>query len=200
MTLPILPVTRPSDLRATSNGRLTACQLTPIVFPGVGHLSMHPTAARAWSAMAVACYASTKLSLSGTGCYRSYEQQLAVFNARYTATYNPLVNTTSSKRAWLGKTWYLRRGMAPVAVPGTSNHGWGLAVDAGWWTGTNLPGMSDIAGVTSKAVGWGWLQNEATKYGWSWELQSEPWHLRYVAGDVIPPAVLDVEAYLAAAA
>jgi len=200
MTLPIMPVTKPADLRLAQNGRLTPCQLTSVTFPGVGHMSLHPTAARAWSAMAVACYAATKLSLSGTGCYRPYDAQLAVFSDRYTSTYNPLVNTLDHKRTWLGKTWYLRRGVYAVSVPGSSNHGLGIAVDAGWWTGNNLPGMSDIAGVTSKPVGWGWLQNEATKYGWSWELQSEPHHLRYVAGDTPPKAVLDVEAYLAAAA
>lgn len=200
MTLPIMPVTKPADLRLAQNGRLTPCQLTSVTFPGVGHMSLHPTAARAWSALTVACYAATKLSLSGTGCYRSYDQQLSLFNARYTSTYNPAVNVLTSRRTWLGKRWWLRRGMAPVAVPGTSNHGLGIAVDAGWWAGNNLPGLSDIAGVTAKPVGWGWLQNEATKYGWSWELQSEPWHLRYCAGDHTPQAVLDVEAFLAAQA
>jgi LAS superfamily LD-carboxypeptidase LdcB len=27
---------------------------------------------------------------------------------------------------------------------------------------------------------------EAPSLGWSWELQSEPWHIRYVAGDKTP--------------
>jgi len=34
------------------------------------------------------------------------------------------------------------------------------------------------------------LAANATKFGFSWEvLPSEPWHLRYVAGDNVPEAV-----------
>jgi len=31
------------------------------------------------------------------------------------------------------------------------------------------------------------------QYGFSWELQAEPWHIRYVAGDDLPVAVLAYE-------
>jgi LAS superfamily LD-carboxypeptidase LdcB len=34
-----------------------------------------------------------------------------------------------------------------------------------------------------------WLLKNAHLYGFSWEVQSEPWHLRYVAGDDVPEAV-----------
>ena len=38
-----------------------------------------------------------------------------------------------------------------------------------------------------------WLIDNAHRFGWSWERQDEPWHLRYVAGDSIPPAVADYD-------
>jgi LAS superfamily LD-carboxypeptidase LdcB len=63
--------------------------------------------------------------------------------------------------------------MAPLAVPGTSNHNLGIAVD--------------IANASGKRLEW--MLANAHKYGFSWELQSEPWHIRYVAGDDIPEAV-----------
>jgi peptidoglycan hydrolase-like protein with peptidoglycan-binding domain len=38
-----------------------------------------------------------------------------------------------------------------------------------------------------------WLIGNAHRFGISAELQSEPWHWRYVAGDRIPQATLDFE-------
>jgi hypothetical protein len=40
---------------------------------------------------------------------------------------------------------------------------------------------------------WPWFRANAERYGFSWELQSEPWHIRYVTGDDIPQAVIDFE-------
>jgi len=39
-----------------------------------------------------------------------------------------------------------------------------------------------------------WMLQNIEKFGFSWEVQSEPWHIRYCAGDNIPQAVLDFEA------
>lgn len=53
----------------------------------------------------------------------------------------------------------------PAARPGTSNHGWGLAVD--------------VAGPSAMA----WLLRHGPKYGWSHDEGArvrEPWHFRYV--------------------
>lgn len=200
------PVVLPAGISPSMNGKLGPCQLTAVTVPGVGHLSLHPTAARAWNALQVSLYAATGLSLSATGAYRSYDAQVQVFEARYTPTYNPLVNVLTSTRTWLGKKWYLRRKMFPVAVPGTSNHGLGIAVDMGFWTGQHLPGLADVAAVTDSRYvkGWDYLTEHAERFGWSWEGAKpgqagwEPHHIRYVAGDNIPQAVLDVEAFIAA--
>lgn len=53
----------------------------------------------------------------------------------------------------------------PAAYPGTSNHGWGIAVD--------IP----FADAQS------WLMRNAHRFGWSWDegrRVGEPWHWRYV--------------------
>ena len=86
------PVEMPSDLAGVANGRLGPCNLTTVFFVGVGHLSMHPLAARAWNAMTAICKAETKADLSTTGTYRSFDAQLQLFNQRYTPTYLPLRN------------------------------------------------------------------------------------------------------------
>jgi LAS superfamily LD-carboxypeptidase LdcB len=57
-----------------------------------------------------------------------------------------------------------------MAVPGTSNHNLGIAIDIAHASGARLA----------------WLLKNAQDFGFSWEVQSEPWHLRYVAGDNVP--------------
>jgi hypothetical protein len=69
-------------------------------------------------------------------------------------------------------------------VPGTSNHGWALAVDTGEERDNDAGTESLDAGTLN------WLLAHALDFGWSWELQSEPWHLRCFVGDAIPAAVL----------
>jgi nucleoid-associated protein YgaU len=73
-----------------------------------------------------------------------------------------------------------------AAVPGTSNHGLGLAADLAL---RNHAGQ--LVGVTHFFTAW--LIANAARFGYSAEVQSEPWHWRYVAGDKIPQAVLDFE-------
>ena len=75
--------------------------------------------------------------------YRTYDQQVYLYNE------------------------YLAGRGALAAVPGTSNHGWGLAVDLAT---TDMRSMLDRIG---------------TKYGWSKatsDAQSEWWHIKWVEG------------------
>jgi murein L,D-transpeptidase YcbB/YkuD len=109
--------------------------------------------------------------------YRSYDQQLSVFHRRYTPTYDPNVNVTTDTRTFNGATWYKRKGVAAVATPGKSNHGWGLAVDVSGSSGARLA----------------WMLANAQRFGFSWESQDEAWHVRYVAGDTVPAVVLEFE-------
>ena len=189
--LPIAPVTRPVDLAKAKNGQLGPCILDSVYFAGIGHRSIHRLAARAWNALAATCHADTGLSLSASGSpYRTLQAQKDLFLKRYVKSYNPITCTLDDQRIWNGARYYKRRGVAAVATPGTSNHGWALAVDTAWW-------KQGIKSIQSDTAGWNWLLKNAGRFGWSWELQSEPWHIRYVAGDVLPAAVVEFEKSLA---
>jgi len=139
-------------------------------------------AARAWKAMHVAALAHghvLKISHT-TNSYRPYTEQERIFRDRY---YPSILGT----RYWQGRRWRKRTGVAVAAVPGTSNHGWGLAVDIGEESDGDLGTES----ISTAAVQW--LVNNAHRFGYSGELQSEPWHWRYFAGDQIPTDVVAFE-------
>lgn len=207
MAIVFLPVIKPSSFTGGDlvNGKLPACDLESLWMPGVGHLSLHKYTAKAFRYMQAICHAETGLHLSATGAYRSYDQQVNVFLQRYTTTYSEQANVLTSSRTWNGVKYYLRRGMAPVAVPGTSNHGLGIAVDTGWWSGTDKPGLSDILGVTSQGQGWQWIQDNAESFGFSWEGAKpgqpgwEPWHLRHVLGNTNSQRVKDIDKFFGVA-
>lgn len=193
MTYPSYPVKMPADLAKVSNGKLGPCNLTPVFVAGVGHGSLHPLAKRAWDALAATLLKDTGRVLTATSVadlYRSYEQQLAVFQKRYVRGWNPLICTTADSRVFDGVRWYKRRGVAAVATPGRSNHGWGLAVDMALWAPKTSPKPLPIAG--DRTV-WSWMLANAPRFGWSWQNQSESWHLGYFAGDAVPAAVVAFE-------
>ncbi len=201
MAIVFLPVNKPADLADQSNGKLGPCHTKPVYFPGLGYSALHPLAARAWELLAIICHAETgfKLTTTGGGAYRSYEQQVSAFQQRMTLFFDPNVSRDPAIiRTWEGKTWYLRKGYAPVASPGTSNHGWGLAIDTAVHTGGRT------VGITSVPAAWKFLQDNAESFGFSWEGARpgqpgwEPWHIRYVAGDKIPQRILDIEAWFEA--
>lgn len=182
MKLPIQKVVLPSSLIGKSNGRLPDSILTDVAPWG----KLEKTAARAWFAL-VSAAKEAGWDLTYTGrIYRTYERQEALFRQRYLPSYNPVKCTMSGSRTWNGKRWYKLRGVAAAATPATSNHGWGLAID------TALGDHPSRAKTIGPAVPW--LVENAHRFGFSWELQSEPWHIRYVTGDVVPQAVLDFEA------
>jgi hypothetical protein len=177
--LPIARVTRPSTLNGLTNGELPDEVLTVIGPKG----ELESTAARAWFALyAAAKSAGHELTYTYGGTFRSYDDQESLFRRRYTDRYDPAVNTTTGVRHWQGRKWWKRQKVAAAAVPGTSNHGWGLAVDAA--VGDHPRNASPITSALP------WLIENAARFGFSWELQSEPWHIRYVAGDAVPAAVL----------
>ena len=165
MSFPIRPVRMPSDLADKSNGQLPDSILADV--PG-GRL--HHIAAKAYIAMREAA-AKDGITLDPTSpvdTYRTLEIQTATFLKRYDHERRP-----STPKQWRGQLWWLKPGFAGSAVPGTSNHGWGLAIDIANTSGSRLD----------------WLLANAGKYGFSWETQSEAWHIRYVLGDDHPATV-----------
>lgn len=167
MALVVVPFVLPADLKGVKQGFVPDELLRPIKPYG----KLYWRAADAWHAMQDAA-AKDGIELKPTSAgdtYRSYASQEAAFLQRYTLKAIPGTST----RKWNGKTWHLKKGMAQLAVPGTSMHNWGAAVDCHTASGERLE----------------WLKGNAIAFGWSWEVQSEPWHLRLFNADEVTPAV-----------
>jgi LAS superfamily LD-carboxypeptidase LdcB len=178
-TYTVLPIIMPSDLAGQKNGELNPSLLRDIKAPGG---KLHRLAATAWNAMQLAAYFDG-IELKHVGAYRPIKEQINLFNTRYSTEKTP--RKPEVTRKYQGKTWYLKPGMAPAGTPGTSNHGIGLAID--------------IASASGKRLEWllgdGFMTSNALKYGFSWEVKdganAEAWHIRYIAGDTLPQAVLE---------
>ena len=176
---PVLPIVMPSDLAGQKNGELKPTLLRGIKSPNG---KLHSLAATAWNAMQLAAYFDG-IELKHVGAYRPLKEQINLFNTRYSTEKTP--RKPQVTRKYLGKTWYLKKGMAPAGVPATSNHGIGLAIDVNLSSGKELKWL----------LGDGFMTSNALKYGFSWEVKDGPnaeaWHIRYVCGDTLPQAVLD---------
>ena len=169
IVLPIAPLRKPLCLKFQKNGELKAGILKKC---GIGNFMLAEPAAVACRAL-VAAAEEAGVQVQATGTYRSLKQQEQLFLARYTT--KELKGQPIKK--WNGVTYWQKPKTAMAAVPGTSNHGWGLAVDFA----EELDGDTQPESVSPKFVKW--LIKNAATYGFSAELQSEPWHWRYVAGD-----------------
>ena len=126
----------PAELAVHGNGQIPRDALSPIAQSG--HRLWAP-AAQAWDALVDAA-AHAGFDLRITDSYRSYDQQVDL-----------------ARRKGL----YATGGLA--AVPGTSNHGWGLAVDAD----VRDPALLE------------WLRQNGPAFGWVERVPREPWHWVY---------------------
>ena len=174
---PVIKVTLPKDLEGVKPGELPDRLLRSIEGKG----KLHHLAADAYEAMDEAANAEG-IDLAPTSqadTYRSLAVQEYGFFQRHTDKPNKKL-LKQKPRIYKGKAWYLKKGMAPMAVPGSSNHNLGIAID--------------IANASGKRLEW--LAKHAPRYGWSWEFTSgaEPWHIRYVAGDDVPELVKEWKA------
>lgn len=176
---PVLPLIMPSDLAGAKNGEINPALLRNINAPSG---KLHRLAATAWNCLQMSAYFSG-IELRHVGAYRPLSEQIALFNNRYESA--PTGRNPQVTRTYQGKTWYLKKGVAPAGSPGTSNHGWGLAID--------------VANASGKRLDWllgdGFMTSNALKFGFSWEVKNganaEAWHIRYVAGDKLPQAVTE---------
>lgn len=187
MQYPVKEVKLPKDLKNIENGKLSDDMLVDIKPNG----QMHKLAASAWAAMRAAAKEDGYV-LGHVGAYRPYDQQLSLFKDRYVK--GDSGDPRKITRKFNGETYMLKAGMAPAGSPGTSNHGWGLAIDAALIVdGKTIQITSDPDGKGPLKSGLDWLMANADKYGYSWEIkegaQAEAWHIRYYPGDDIPEAV-----------
>lgn len=174
--LPVEVISYPAVLTGKKNG-----QLPPNILAKASGISGGPVvtlvsvALRAWNAMVndALSHGIILQATSPADSYRPLAVQTAIFHQRYTPTFHS---------GWVTRkcgsiTYYQTPGTASAACPGTSNHGLGIAIDVANASGGRLT----------------WLLANAEKFGFSWEIQSESWHIRYVTGDRIPAAVLRFE-------
>ena len=129
--------TVPAELAPYGNGRIPSEALVPI---GVGHHRLWAPAASAFQALQAAAKADG-ITIGVTDSYRSYEAQVDV-----------------ARRKGL----YVEGGLA--ARPGTSRHGWGLALDLDLDTAAQ-----------------GWMRQNAHRYGFVENTPREPWHWVFTA-------------------
>jgi hypothetical protein len=175
--LPVSTFIKPSCLNNQENGKLSGDLL---VACGLGRSVMIQPAARGMLAMLAAMH-DAGFIMASVGTYRTFDQQVELFNKRYTRVKLP----TRPTKVWNNKTYWQKPRTAMAATPGTSNHGWGCAVDFAEYRN------GKVVSITPKAVAW--LVENAATYGFSAEAQSEPWHWRWNAGDKMPQAVRNHE-------
>lgn len=177
-TVPTTRAKLPSVLNRQSNGKLPSSLLRN--FDGRGNLlrivsyGMQALHIAAWHDQVKGF--SPRIATRSVGRYRTYNQQLNLFLSRYTTS--PI--SGRPVKYWDGKKWYLKKGMAMAATPGTSNHGWGCADDvAEERTGDNVAdSMSDNQ--------LRWMRDNAPDFGFGLETRKERWHWHWIAGDVLP--------------
>lgn len=136
---------------------------------------LHWLAAQSWEAMRKAAHADGIRPFKPTSVadtYRDLVTQEKGFLARYTTA--PISNSESI-RMFRGQKYYLKPGLAPMAVPGTSRHNLGLAVDVSQAFGERLL----------------WMEKNCMDFGWCWEFRSgaEPWHICYFKAELVPARV-----------
>ncbi|MEM1332923.1 MAG: M15 family metallopeptidase [Actinomycetota bacterium] len=130
------PMPVPDALRAFGNGHVPASALTEIAQSG--HRLYAPAAA-SWDNLVAAARADG-IEMRITDSYRSYDQQVDLVRR---------------------KGLYSEGGLG--ARPGTSNHGWGLAVDA------------DVTDARTRE----WLKVNGPRFGWIETVPREPWHWEF---------------------
>lgn len=125
----------PAELQAYGNGKIPAEALAQI---GIKKHKLWAVAADAFKQMRDAA-AADGVDIGVTDSYRPYEEQVDLVRR---------------------KGLYSQGGLA--AVPGTSPHGWGMALD-----------------VDVSSAGLAWMREHAAEYGWVENVPREPWHWEY---------------------
>lgn len=134
------------------NGKIPLSMMTKVNAANVPGSFLQPDAANAWASIKAAA-ARAGFTISFNEGYRDYNTQVYY------------------------RDQYLNHGGNPAGIPGTSKHGYGLAIDIDY----------PMTIWTSSLQIW-WQQNEA-KYGWSsaqGKVDGEPWHKVYIGPTTTP--------------
>jgi cell wall-associated NlpC family hydrolase len=164
-----VPATSPGTLPVTGTGAATCS--APVAAPA----SAGPVNG-AWGGWSNGQIPRTQLCSIGDGQWLRCDAAAAytAMSAAYAAEFGAPLCVTDSYRSLDAQVDAHHRKPAITAVPGTSNHGWGLAVD--------LCGGVNVFGTAQTA----WMQGNAAHYGWvhpDWARADgqnpEPWHWEY---------------------
>jgi hypothetical protein len=182
---PVAKMILPKEVAKVGNGKLTPKMMKKVKCGGV----MWNTAADAFNALYDAALAAG-YKLRNIGDYRPFEGQLSMFMDRYSDKQTG--RKPEITRTYQGKTWFLKKGKSPSGTPGTSNHGFGLAIDIAI---ENKGKIESIGGTKA----YNWMCENAPNYGFY--LQGAPtrpdgkpnpeyeaWHWQYCLGDAVAPA------------
>jgi len=177
---PVAKMVLPKEVAKVGNGKLTPAMMKRVKCGG----TMWNGAADAFNALYDAALAAG-YKLRNIGDYRPFEGQLSMFMDRYSDKQTD--RKPEVTRTYQGKKWYLKKGKSPSGTPGTSNHGFGLAIDLAI---DNKGKIQAIGGTKAYA----WMCENAPSYGFY--LQGAPtrpdgkpnpeyeaWHWQYCLGD-----------------
>lgn len=174
---PVIPLKVPESLKKVKNGEVPIKMLKRVHAGGL----MYTDAADAFNRMYKAAQ-SAGITFRSVGDYRPLDKQEWLFYDRYSMKDEGRVPKVT--RIYKNKTWYLKKGKSPAGVPGTSNHGLGLAIDLGILVKGNIASLND------KAIKW--LCANAPKYGFYLQVSDpknpefEIWHWQYCNGGPLP--------------
>lgn len=151
-------------------------QLTPYGGHGVDgndNAFLREDAARSWNRVRAQVLIETGIDLRVRGWNRSLEEQERFFFERYDPYPYPTQGPYGDVR-WYKGVRYVRMRGASAAIPGNSNHGWGLAIDVidfggvGEWDNWRRVKTIDVF------YEHGWTDTEGRQ-----SHVNEPWHLVY---------------------
>ncbi|WP_246246294.1 peptidoglycan-binding protein [Isoptericola sediminis] len=160
--------------RTFSNGDLPSAVLSELSPRGVHGTSgrsrayLRKDAARSWNRAIRQVRSETGLDLTVRGWNRSRAEQELFFFQRYRRGAS---SPFRDYRFYRGVK-YGRVSGAAAAVPGFSNHGWGLAVDVNDFGGVGEFGNARRVKAYPILKTYGWTETEGRRV-------SEPWHLVY---------------------
>jgi hypothetical protein len=153
-----------------TNGNVPKVLLAPLDGQNYGNAELRRDAAESWNRARAEVKAKTGIVLTVRGWNRTLAEQERFFFERYSR--QAAGNGPFGDVRWYKGVRYVRTTGAPAAIPGTSNHGWGLAVDIDDFGAYRTKGNARSRLASPILEKHGWTDDEGSSIG-------EPWHRVY---------------------
>lgn len=153
-----------------TNGNVPKALLAPLDGENYGNAVLRLDAADSWNRARAEVKAKTGIVLTVRGWNRSLAEQERFFFERYSRQASG--GGRFGDVRWYKGVRYVRTSGAPAAIPGTSNHGWGLAVDIDDFGAYRTAGNARSRLADPILEKHGWTDDEGSSIG-------EPWHRVY---------------------